>query len=66
MPSEEKVATILNASLPQDASWVRSFVQLVQYSAKFLRNFAQEEETLRSLLRKNEPFIWDEAQERSF
>ena len=56
-PSEEKVAAILNASPPQDASQVRSFVQLVQYSVKFLPNFAQEAEPLRSLLRKNEPFI---------
>ena len=38
----------------------------MQYSAKFLPNFAQEAEPLRSLLRKNEPFIWGEAQERSF
>ena len=65
-PSKEKVAAILNASPPQDASRVRSFVQLVQYSAKFLPNFAQEAEPLWSLLRKNEPFIWGEAQEMSF
>ena len=65
-PSKEKVAANLNASPPQDASRVRSFVQLVQYSAKFLPNFAQEAEPLRSLLRKNEPFIRGEAQEMSF
>ena len=41
-PSEEKVAAIMNANHAQDASEVRSFVQLVQYSAKFLPNFAQE------------------------
>ena len=34
-PSEEKVAAILNVSPTQGASQVRSFVQLVQYSAKF-------------------------------
>ena len=56
----------MNASPPQDASQVRSFVQLVQYSAKFLPHFAQEAEPLMSLLRKNEPFVWGEAQERSF
>ena len=56
----------MNASPPQDASEVRSFDQLVQYSAKFLPNFAQEAEALRSLLRKNEPFVWGEAHERSF
>ena len=60
------MAAILNASPPQDASQVRSFVKLVQYSAKFLPNFAQEAEPLRSLLRKNEPSLWGEAQERSF
>ena len=65
-PSEEKVAAIFNAGPPQDASQVRSFAQLVQYSANFLPNFAQEAQLLRSLLRKNEPFIWGEAQERSF
>ena len=43
-PSEEKVAAILNVSPPQGASEVRSFVQLVRYSAKFLPNFAQEAE----------------------
>ena len=69
-PSEEKVAAILNASPPQDASQVRSFVQLVQYSAKFLPSFAQEAEPLSSLLRKNQekeqPFTCGEAQEKSF
>ncbi|PFX30090.1 Retrovirus-related Pol polyprotein from transposon 17.6 [Stylophora pistillata] len=64
-PSEEKVAAISKAGPPQDVSQVRSFVQLVQYSAKFLPNFAQESEPLRSLMRKNEPFIWGEAQERN-
>ena len=64
--SEENVAAILIASPPQNTSQVRSFVQLVQYSAKFLPNFAQEAEPLRSLLRKNEPFTWGEAQEKSF
>ena len=54
------------ASPPKDASQVRTFVQLIQYSAKFHPNFAQEAEPLRSLLRKNEPFIWGETQERSF
>ena len=65
-PSEEKIAAIMNASPPQDATEVRSFVQLVQYSAKFIPNFAQEAEPRRHLLRKNEPFVWGEAQQSSF
>ena len=65
-PSEEKIAAIMNASPPQDATEIRSFVQLVQYSAKFIPNFAQEAEPLRHLLRKNEPFVRGEAQQSSF
>ena len=39
-PSEEKVAAIQDATPPKDASEVRSFMGLVQYSAKFLPNLA--------------------------
>ena len=48
----------MNARPPQNVSEVRSFVQLVQYSAKFIPDFAQAAEPLRRLLRKGEPFVW--------
>ena len=35
-PSEEKIAAVVYARPPQNVSEVRSFVQLVQYSAKFI------------------------------
>ena len=35
-PSEEKVAAIRDARPPKDTSEVRSFMGLVQYSAKFM------------------------------
>ena len=35
-PSEEKVAAIRDARPPKDATEVRSFMGLVQYSAKFM------------------------------
>ena len=40
-PSEEKVAALVNARPPQNVSEVRSFVQLAQFSSKFIPNFAQ-------------------------
>ena len=61
-PSEEKIAAIVNARPPQNVSEVRSFVQLVQYSAKFITDFAQVAEPLRRLLRKGEPFVWGPEQ----
>ena len=41
IPSEEKIAAVLNARVPKNVSEVRSFVQLVQYSSKFIPNFSQ-------------------------
>ena len=38
----------------------------MQYSAKFILNFAQVAEPLRKLLRKGEPFVWDTEQQESF
>ena len=51
-PSEDRVAAVLNARVPQTISEVRSFVQLVQYSSKFIPDFAHVAEPLRKLLRK--------------
>ena len=52
----------MNARPPQNVSEVRSFVQLVQYSARFIPDFAQVAEPLRRLLRKGEPFVWGPEQ----
>ena len=62
----EKVAAILNANSPQNASEVRSFLGLVQYSAKFIPYFAEVAKPLRVLTRKDREFIWDDGQERAF
>ena len=51
-PCEEKIAAVVNARAPRNISEVRSSVQLVQYSSKFIPNFSQEAEPLRKLLRK--------------
>ena len=39
-PSEEKVMAIRDAKAPQNSSEIRSFLGLVQYSAKFIPDFA--------------------------
>ena len=65
-PSEEKVAAVQSAKPPKNVAEVRSFLGLVQYCAKFLPNFAQEGEPIRRLTKKDEPFIWEEAQQQSF
>ena len=65
-PTEEKIAAVRNAQAPKKASEVRSFLGLVQYSSKFLPSYSQVAEPLRMLTRKNQPFVWGQAQENSF
>ena len=67
-PSEEKIAAvaIVNARVPKNVSEVRSFVQLVQYSPKFMPNFSQVAEPLRKVLRKGQTFIWGTEQQAAF
>ena len=61
-PGEEKIAAVLNARPPQNVSGMRSFVQLVQYSTKFIPDFAQVAEPLRRLLRNGKTFVWGPEQ----
>ena len=65
-PSEEKVDAIREASAPKNVSEVRSFLGLVQYSAKFLPDLAEVSEPLRKLTRKGESFHWGRTQNESF
>ena len=65
-PSDEKIDAIINTQSPKNASEARSFLGLVQYSAKFLPNFAEVAEPLRILTRKDQKFTWGEDQKEAF
>ena len=65
-PSEEKVPAVQNAKPPQSTAEVRSFLGLVQYCAKFLPDFSQVAEPLRMLTRKDQQFMWEDAQRKPF
>ena len=56
-PSEEKVSAVQNAKPPQSTAEVRSFLGLVQYCAKFLTDFFQVAEPLRTLTRNDQQFM---------
>ena len=65
-PTEEKVRAVVEASQPQTPSEVRSFLGLMEFSARFIPDFATTADPLRRLARKGEPFMWGEEQEKSF
>ena len=65
-PSEEKIAAIRDARSPKDASEVRSFMGLVQYSAKFMPDLASIARPIQDLTRKGVPFVWAAEQQKAF
>lgn len=65
-PKESRVAAIQSFRVPQNVSELRSFLGLVTYVGRFIPNLADKIETLRSLLRAGEKFVWDEHRQRCF
>lgn len=61
-----KVETVRNFREPETSEEVRSFLGLVNFCAAFIPNIATISESLRSLTRKSEPFVWSEAQRIAF
>ena len=65
-PSEEKVADTRDARTPKDASEVRSFMGLVQYSAKFMPDIATVAKPIQELTKKGVAFKWGVEQQTAF
>lgn len=57
-PTESRVKALQEAREPTDSSEVRSFLGLVNFSARFISGLAMKAEPLRRLTQKNTPFVW--------
>ena len=65
-PSEEKIAAILHADPPQNASEARSFLGLVQFVSKFVPGLSSVAEPIQRLTHKNVEFKWHPEQQAAF
>ena len=65
-PTNSKVEAVKNARRPETPSEVRSFLGLVNFSARFIPDLATMSEPLRQLTRKGEIFKWEEVHENAF
>ena len=65
-PTEDKKKAILEAPAPQNVSQLRSFLGLINFYGKFLRNLADTLAPLYKLLQKKEKWQWGPSQERAF
>jgi hypothetical protein len=65
-PIEDCVKALTSVREPQNASEVRSFLGLANYSSRFIPHFASLSEPLRKLIRKDTPFKFGKEQRVSF
>jgi hypothetical protein len=65
-PDPEKVKALHDARKPSNASEVRSFLGMAQYSARYIQDFSTLTEPLRSLTKKEAKWEWGDREEKSF
>ncbi|UYV76145.1 hypothetical protein LAZ67_13002839 [Cordylochernes scorpioides] len=65
-PLESKVKAILDMPRRQDKKALQRFLGMVTYLAKFLPNLSDKTANMRLLLRKNEPWVWNDLRDRDY
>ena len=65
-PDPKKVKTIQDAKPPANASEVKSFMGMINYCHQYIKDYSDISAPLRLLTKKNQPFIWEDAQQAAF
>ena len=65
-PTEEKLRAISSFKEPANPTEVRSFLGLVNFVAKFIKNLADKARTLRMLTKKGQPWRWSSDERQAF
>ncbi|KAK3698601.1 hypothetical protein QZH41_014579, partial [Actinostola sp. cb2023] len=65
-PTESRAKALQEAIEPKNSTEVRSFLGLVNFSARYISDLATKAEPLRRLTQKNAPFVWEKEQQKAF
>ena len=65
-PADVKAKAVADACEPTNAAEVRSFLGLVNFTARFIPGLATVSAPLRQLTKNGEPFVWGPDQQQSF
>lgn len=65
-PGARKVEAVRSFKTPENVHEVRQFVGLASFFRRFVEGFASTAKPLTSLTKSNVPWVWGEAQEKSF
>ncbi len=63
---DSNISEVKNFPTPKSVENVRSFLGLAGYYRAFMKNFASVASSLTRLLKKDVPFLWNDAQQNSF
>ena len=64
-PADVKVKAVVEARKPKNAAVVRSFLGLVNFTARFIPDLSTVSAPLCQLTKNGEPFVWDQEQQQS-
>ncbi|KAL1248877.1 hypothetical protein QQF64_022195 [Cirrhinus molitorella] len=62
-PQSSRIQAVQNIKTPKDISELRSFLGVCNYSRQFIENYSDIARPLTSLLKKDCPFLWTDAQD---
>ena len=63
---QNKIALILNWSVPKSVTEIHSFLGLAGYYRRFIQGFSKIASPMTRLLRKDTKFVWDDQCQTSF
>ena len=65
-PSARKIKAIMDAPSPSSAAEVQSFLGMITYYCKFVRNFSNKMSPLYDLLKKGKEFKWSGVEHKAY
>ena len=65
-PDPDKIGTIQNWDRPHDEQTLKSFFGMLNFVGRFIPNLASRTPALRSLLKKEAVWLWDENHDKEF
>lgn len=65
-PLTEKVEAVKDFPEPKDKNQLRSYLGLINYYGKFVKNMSGTLKPLYNLLKKDQPFVWGKSEKESF
>ena len=65
-PDPKKIQGIIEMTAPQDKQQLQSFLGMINYMGTFIPHLSHHTEPLRSMLKQDSMFAWDEVKTRPF